>query len=72
MHYPKEDTDNKIADIIQEILYIQRQPYVNWISAWGRKIKVDSLHQKLDEMGYGADRPPRNWNQFSVDKNFEK
>lgn len=72
MHYPKEDTDNKTAEIIEEILYIQRQPYMNWISALGRKVRVESLHQQLDDMGYAGDRPPRSWNQFRVGKNLEK
>lgn len=57
---------NKVVDdIINEIRYIQSTPYSNWISAMGKKLRVDKLHRKLDDIGYRGERPPRNWNQLS-------
>lgn len=67
MNYP--DKDNRTEEIINEILHIQSLTYVNWISALGRKLRVDSLHKELDDMGYCADRPPRQWSHLNVGKN---
>lgn len=53
----------KIEEIIAEIEEIQQLPYHNWISALSRKVKVDSLHQLLDDLKYEGIRPPREWIQ---------
>lgn len=71
MSWPEEDKDNKTQEIIDEILHIQSLKWNGWFSAFGRKLRVDTLHTKLDKMGYGGDRPPRSWNQYSVGKNLE-
>ena len=54
----------RIIDIIDEIETIQASQYQNSISALGKKIKVDRLHEELDKMGYEGERPPRTWNQI--------
>lgn len=72
MTWPETDKDNNTQEIIEEILRIQRLPWSNWLGGWARKIRVDELHSKLDEMGYGGDRPPRSWKMFSGEKNLEK
>ncbi len=54
-----------INKIIQEIIEIQNQPYVNSISALGKKIRVEKLHKQLDEHGYKGERPPLIWNQLN-------
>lgn len=71
MIWPEEDKDNKTQEIIDEILYIESLPWNGWFSGLGRKIRVEKLHSKLDEMGYGGDRPPRNWKMFTGNKNLE-
>lgn len=58
----------KIEEIIAEIEEIQGLPYQNWISALGRKVKVDNLHELLDRLNYDGIRPPREWNQMKNDK----
>ena len=63
---------NNIEEILEEIRYHQSQSYLNWISAWARKIKVDRLHSRLDQLGYNGQRPPRSWNQLLVKKIFNK
>ena len=54
----------RIIEIIDEIKTIQASQYQNSISALGKKIKVDRLHEELDKMGYEGERPPRTWNQI--------
>jgi len=54
----------RIIEIIDEIETIQASQYQNSISALGKKIKVDRLHEELDKMGYEGERPPRTWNQI--------
>jgi hypothetical protein len=71
MSWPEEDKDNNTQDIIEEIIQIQNLKWNGWFSALGRKIRVDTLHAKLDKMGYAGDRPPRTWNQYTVGKNLE-
>jgi len=60
--------DQHIKQIIIEIELIQAKPYVNSMSAWFNKVKVDHLHKKLDQLGYTGNRPPRSWNQVFKDK----
>ena len=54
----------RIIKIIDEIKTIQASQYQNWISALGKKHKVDILHEELDKMNYEGERPPRTWNQI--------
>jgi hypothetical protein len=58
-----------IQNIIEEIKEIQQQPYENSISALGRKIRVEKLHEQLDNLGYTGERPPLKWNQLLSDNN---
>ena len=53
-----------IQKIIEEIKEIQQEPYMNSISAMGRKTKVEKLHAELDRLGYTGERPPIEWNQL--------
>lgn len=66
MKYPEKD--NRTQEIIEEILHIQTLSYNGWFGGLSRKIKVDQLHSELDKMGYGGDRPPRQWKQFNNGK----
>ena len=64
---------NNIEEILEEIRYHQSQSYLNWISAWARKIKVDRLHSRLDQLGYNGQRPPstiQNHRNNFVNKKF--
>lgn len=56
-------TDHHVSVLIHQIEEIQGKKYVNWISAWANKIKVDRLHAQLDKLAYVGQRPPRTWNQ---------
>lgn len=50
--------------IIDKILEIQKQPYVNWISSLSRKNEVENLHEQLDKFGYEGPRPPKDWSHL--------
>jgi hypothetical protein len=54
----------EIQKIIDEIREIQQEPYMNSISALGKKIRVERLHAELDRLGYTGERPPLQWNQL--------
>jgi Ni,Fe-hydrogenase III component G len=56
--------ENIIKELIKEIEEIQAEEYQNSISAGYRKVKVKSLHAKLDDLNYDGPRPPREWNQI--------
>ena len=56
--------ENIIKELIKEIEEIQAKEYQNSLSAGSRKVKVDSLHAKLDALNYDGPRPPRVWNQI--------
>jgi len=58
------EQEKRIIEIIDEIETIQTSQYQNSISALGKKIKVDRLHEELDKMEYEGKRPPRTWNQI--------
>ena len=58
------ERQERIIEIIDEIETIQASQYQNWISALSKKHKVDILHEELDKMDYGGERPPRTWNQI--------
>jgi hypothetical protein len=58
------ERQERIIEIIDEIETIQASQYQNWISALSKKHKVDILHEELDKMNYGGERPPRTWNQI--------
>ena len=58
------EQEERIVEIIDEIETIQASQYQNSISALGKKIKVDRLHEELDKMDYEGERPPRTWNQI--------
>ena len=54
----------QVQKIIDEIREIQQEPYMNSISALGKKIRVEKLHAELDRLGYMGERPPLHWNQL--------
>ncbi|WP_291400469.1 hypothetical protein [Daejeonella sp.] len=57
-------SENNIQELIKEIEEIQAKEYQNSISAGYRKVKVKTLHDKLDALKYEGPRPPREWNQI--------
>lgn len=57
-------SENNIQELIKEIEEIQAKEYQNSISAGYRKVKVKTLHDKLDTLNYEGPRPPREWNQI--------
>ena len=58
----------EVKKILAEIEEIQSLPYQNWISALGRKKKVEILHEKLDKLNYNGNRPPKFWRQIKPNK----
>jgi hypothetical protein len=63
---------NRISEIIKNIEDVQTLPWSSVFGAWGRKIRVDKLHEELDIMGYTGERPPRNWSQLKSHPKYKE